>query len=198
MSQNPPFIFESDAPGKALILREGLRLFATKGLSATSIRDIANATGLSNPALYKHFKTKDELAIVLFERIYRSHFLRLQNEIRKEPDFHTKFRAFLKVRLLAYDEQPGATIFATDNLNALWSHMPEDIMGRTIFSVLREIIQLGCSEGAVDSSSELTMQLALVVGMLENITRQMFFSTLPSPALAQLNEVEHLLCKALE
>lgn len=197
MDCNPPFILDSDAPGKARILREGLRLFAHKGLSATSIRDIAKATGLSNPALYKHFKTKDELAMVLFERLYRSHLLHLKQQVTREPDFHSKFRAFLENRLHAYDEQPDATIFVTDNLMTLWSHMPKDMMDRTILSLLREVLQLGRSEKAVDSSSDITMQLALVVGMLENITRQIFFGDQPRPALAKLDEVERLLCKAL-
>lgn len=197
MMQDSSFIYDSDAPGKALILREALRLFARDGLSATSIRDIAKATGLSNPALYKHFKTKDELAIVLFERLYRSHLIRLRTEVMREPDFPARFRAFLRNRLHAYDEQPDAAIFVTDNLMMLWSHMPKDMMGRTMLSLLREIVQLGRSEGTVDPGSDIIMQLGLVIGMLENITRQMFFGGLSGPALAQLDEVERLLRKAL-
>lgn len=198
MNHKLPYILESDAPGKALILREALHLFAQNGLSATSIRDIAKATGLSNPALYKHFKTKDELAIVLFERLYRSHLLRLKKEVAREPDFQAKFHAFLGNRLHAYDEHPDAVVFVSDNLMTLWPHVSKDMKERTILTVLRDIIQFGRSEGSVDSSSDITMQLALVIGLLENITRQIFFGTLPSPALIQLKEAERLLHKALQ
>jgi AcrR family transcriptional regulator len=197
MNHSPSFIFDSDAPGKALILREALRLFADNGMSATSIRDIAKATGLSNPALYKHFKTKDELANTLFERLYRTHLLHLKKEVTTEPDFHTKFRAFLKIRLLAYDEQPDAEIYVTDNLRALWPHMPKNMKDRTVLSLLRDIILLGRSEGSADPNTDITLQLTLIVGMLENVTRQIFFSGMSGPALAQLDEVERLLCKAL-
>lgn len=198
MKHELEFIFDDDAPGKALILREGLRLFAQKGLYATSIRDIAKATGLSNPALYKHFKTKDELAIVLFERLYRSHQSHLMRAIARETGFRSRFEAFLRTRLLAYDEQPDATVFSTDNLITLWPHMPQDMKKRTIISLLRDIILLGRSEGFVDSHSDLAMQLALIIGILENVTRQIFFKNLTGPALDKLPEIERLLYKALE
>jgi len=198
MTSDLPFIFESDAPGKVLILREGLRLFADKGLSATSIRDIAQATGLSNPALYKHFKTKEELAVVLFERLYKSYSLHLQREVGKKHNFQGKFRAFLKNRLRACDEHLNAVVFVTDNLMTLWPQMPKEMGERTILSQLRAILLLGRSEGGVETNTDLSMQLALSVGLLENVARQLVFGQLPHPALAQLDEIERLLRKALE
>lgn len=197
MNSNRPFIHDNDAPGKVQILTEALRLFAHKGLSATSIRDIANATGLSNPALYKHFKTKDELAHVLFERLYRSHLRSLQKDVGRENGFHKRFRAFLQCRLSAYDDQPAATIFASDSFMALWPHMPKEMKDRTILSLLREIIELGRSEGHVGSDTQITMQMAVVIGVLEQVTRQMFFGTLPGPAVSHLEEAEIILGKAL-
>ena len=175
-----------------------MRLFAHKGLSATSIRDIAKTTGLSNPALYKHFRTKDELARVLFERLYRSHLLSLRKDVGSEIGFHGKLRAFLQNRLHAYDDHPDATIFASDNLIALWPHMPKEMQDRTILSLLRDIIELGRSEGTVDSNSEITIQIALVTGILEQVTRQLFFGSLPGTALSHLSEIERVLSKALE
>jgi len=43
-----------------------LRLFVEKGVAATSIRDIAEAVGLSDGALYRHFPGKDALVWQLF------------------------------------------------------------------------------------------------------------------------------------
>lgn len=197
MTQDQPYVHDTDAPGKALILQEGLRLFARKGLSATSIRDIAQATGLSNPALYKHFATKDQLALVLFERLYRAQLQRVSRTTGQSSTFRLKFRAFLETGFRAVDEHPEATVFVADNLRTLWPHMPDGLKSRTMLSVLRDIIQLGRSKGDVASSVDENMQLALVVGMLENITRQVFFGSLAHPALAQLDDAEHLLRKAL-
>ena len=197
MNSHPPFIHDNDSAGKVRILTEALRLFARKGLSATSIRDIANTAGLSNPALYKHFKTKDELAHVLFERLYRSHLRSLQNEVRSENGFQKRFRAFLRCRLRAYDEQPAGVIFASDNFISLWPHMPKEMKDRTILTLLREIIEVGRSEGHVGTDAAITIQVMVVIGVLEQITRQMFFDTLSGSAVSLLDEVERILAKAM-
>jgi AcrR family transcriptional regulator len=43
------------------IVAEATRLFAERGFSGTSLKDIADATGLTRPALYHYVKNKDEL-----------------------------------------------------------------------------------------------------------------------------------------
>ncbi len=43
---------------RELILREASRLFAKKGYSATSTREIAEAVGVSQPSLFHHFDSK--------------------------------------------------------------------------------------------------------------------------------------------
>lgn len=48
------------------IIQAALRLFARKGIRATTIRDIAHETGLTEGALYRHFSSKEELARWLF------------------------------------------------------------------------------------------------------------------------------------
>jgi AcrR family transcriptional regulator len=64
---SPFYIREDDPRAKREILRAAIKLFSQHGLAATSIRDIAEESGFTNPALYKHFAGKDELALYLFE-----------------------------------------------------------------------------------------------------------------------------------
>ena len=45
---------------KDKILKISLKLFATKGYKATTVRDIAGAMDMKQSALYNHFKNKDE------------------------------------------------------------------------------------------------------------------------------------------
>lgn len=46
---------------KEKIVKTGLRLFLQKGYERTSLNDIARQVGISKPAIYHHFKNKDEL-----------------------------------------------------------------------------------------------------------------------------------------
>lgn len=188
-----PQIFEAESRGKTRIMQEALRLFAEKGLSATSIRDIASASNLSNPALYKHFKSKDELALTLFQHAYQSHVAHLVFAVKKENNFSNKFDAFLQSYLQAYDAHPHAMIFTTDNLPALWPQMPEDMKSHTALTELRTILKLGRSEGYVRANEDLNLQMALVIGMLVQLTRQIFLKALDGPALSHLEGIQRLL-----
>lgn len=49
------------------ILAAALDLFSKHGFEATSIRQIASQVGISDPALYSHFKSKQEMLEDLFE-----------------------------------------------------------------------------------------------------------------------------------
>jgi len=51
------------------VLREAARLFARHGFHGTSIEDLGAACGISGPALYKHFASKDEVLGQLLEGI---------------------------------------------------------------------------------------------------------------------------------
>lgn len=46
---------------KERITEEALTLFSTKGYKGTSVKDIAEAVGIKDASLYKHFKSKQEI-----------------------------------------------------------------------------------------------------------------------------------------
>jgi AcrR family transcriptional regulator len=51
----------SAADTRARVLEVALELFAAQGLQQTSLRQIADRLGLTKPALYYHFASRDEL-----------------------------------------------------------------------------------------------------------------------------------------
>ena len=56
---------------KAKIDRAAIDLFAAKGVDGVSIAEIAAAADVSQGALYRHYRSKDELAERLFSLAYR-------------------------------------------------------------------------------------------------------------------------------
>ncbi len=64
--------------GKARILETAERLFLKHGYRAVSIRDIANACGVTNAALYYYFPSKE----ALFWEVLRQHLDRLAENLR--------------------------------------------------------------------------------------------------------------------
>ena len=67
----------STNPTRERILDEAEVLFASHGFAGTSVRDIANRTGLTPASLYNHFSNKDALYRAVLERGLQPLFERL-------------------------------------------------------------------------------------------------------------------------
>ena len=52
------------------ILHHALQLFVANGIQHVSTRQIAQAVGISQPSLYAHFKSRDDIAVELSERAF--------------------------------------------------------------------------------------------------------------------------------
>lgn len=67
-----------------LIARTAARLFASKGYDATSVRAIVEAAGVTKPALYYHFQSKQGLAQTLLTNPMRDLVSRLRGIARSD------------------------------------------------------------------------------------------------------------------
>lgn len=52
------------------IREEAIKQFAEKGYNGTSVKDITKAVGITAPALYAHFSSKEELFFNVFEECF--------------------------------------------------------------------------------------------------------------------------------
>lgn len=55
---------------KEKIIDEALTLFSINGFNGTSVKSIANAVGIKDSSLYKHFKSKQEILDTIVKSIY--------------------------------------------------------------------------------------------------------------------------------
>src|SRR5262245_15756205 len=77
---------------KERIERAALLLFVKRGIAETSIRQIAKAARVSLGAMYNHYKSKDELAEVLFADLFH----RIGAELERLATANGSFTARLK------------------------------------------------------------------------------------------------------
>jgi|SRR5699024_2431218 len=62
-----------------------LQLFSNKGFNATSIKEIADTSGIGKGSVYNYFESKDELFISIFEKTYDDMFIqgnKILNELK--------------------------------------------------------------------------------------------------------------------
>ena len=88
------------------IEQAAVRLFVEKGVTETSVRDIARAVGLSEGALYRHFESKDELVWKAFERHYVAFAATLKSLADSEPTARGKVAAMIRGFCRAHDDNP--------------------------------------------------------------------------------------------
>ena len=191
------FISETDAPAKRTIMIEALRLFSRKGLRETTIRDIAAATGYTNPALYKHFSSKDELALELFVACYRECTRTLETEMSIHKNFDLRLRALVRTYTTSFDAYPDAVMFAIDHLTRFWRDVPRALKKRTIITLIRELVELGEAEGCVPRDVDIEVRVSMVAGALGQLSRLVYLGGISGPASTYNDDLETTLRRAL-
>ena len=177
------------------MLSAALTLFATKGIDATTVRDIGVAAGLTNPAMFRHFAGKEELALHLFEGIFR----RLRSTVPRidsEP-FAGQLRRTIAAYLAFFDEDLTAALYFQENLRRLWPQLPEASRKQSLLTHLRTLIKAGVTQGVVSSDDDPRLLIAVLAGLLGQFARQLFFREIPGPASAWLEDLCDLTMRCL-
>src|SRR5258708_1977173 len=135
----PFYIHENDPPAKREILRAAMKLFSERGLDATSIRDIAKESGYTNPALYKHFAGKEELAVHLFEICHRRLWTKCSAAIGAAKGFDAKLEAYVGQVLELVDEHPEVMAFLSESGRVLWPKAGPAVRRLTMIGLARSL-----------------------------------------------------------
>jgi AcrR family transcriptional regulator len=91
------------AGAKAKVDRAATELFAAHGIDGVSIADIAAAAGVSQGALYRHYRSKVELAANLFSSAYRRTGAELAAIRSAEAGFSARIAAMVAHFCALYD-----------------------------------------------------------------------------------------------
>jgi TetR/AcrR family transcriptional regulator, repressor of fatR-cypB operon len=187
MSHAKPFyVREDDPPAKREILRAALHLFSEKGLAATSIRDIAEESGYTNPALYKHFASKEDLALRLFATCHARVWASCSAALASGGDFDEKLNAYVGRWLELWDEHPEVLAFLADSSRKLWPKAGPAVRRQTIISLARSLVDE--APGTRRSASvDPDVAAAAVQGTLAELARMIQVGVIPGPAVRWKN-----------
>lgn len=176
--------FEPDAAeGKQRILHAALRLFAEKGLAETSIRDIGAEAELSNPALYKHYKSKDALARELFVFCYRWLHRSLERVVGGEFDsFASQFAAYSATFFEQFEAAPDVVIYLSDNIQQMWPEIRGHVAGDTFVEQINRMLASGVERGEISGELDIDLTSAIVIGGIQQLSRMWYLGLLDRPA----------------
>jgi AcrR family transcriptional regulator len=178
----PFYVADEDAPAKREILRAGLKLFSERGLAATSIRDIAKESGYTNPALYKHFASKDELAQYLFETCHTRVRTRGSTALATASGFEDKLDAFVAAWLELLDAEPEVVAFLADSARVLWPRASVTVRRKTMIGLARALVVEAPAVRRRASPIDADAAAAAIQGTLSEIGRMIAVGVVPGPA----------------
>ena len=182
-SRVPPFYIEDDdSPAKREILRAAIKLFSERGLAATTIRDIADESGYTNPALYKHFASKDELAMHLFETCHRRVWARLHAALAGGTTFRDKLERYVGEWLDLVDEHPDVIGFLSDSARVLWPKASAIVKRHTVIGLARSLAVDALKGRRGSASASLDVMAATLQGSLAEFTRMLQVGVVEGPA----------------
>lgn len=182
MAGLPFYIREDDPPAKREILRAAMKLFSKGGLAATSIRDIADESGYTNPALYKHFAGKEELALHLFEISHRRLWTRCTASMNSAKDFEGKLEAYVNQWLELADEYPEVLAFLSDSARVLWPKASPTVRHQTMISLAQSLVAEAAQLRPRVSAVNFSLAAASLQGTLAELTRMIQVGVVEGPA----------------
>jgi len=194
-AKRPFYVSSGDAAAKQRILVAALELFVRNGLCETSIRDIAAAAGFTNPAMFRHFASKDALTRYLFERCYLELFAVVQRAEASAETFAGKHRAIIAAYLQAVDDEPNAVLYAQEQLRHFWPAMPPNVRRSSILGVVRRLLEHGRREGVVAADVDIVLLTTAWVGTLQQFARARYFGEFTQAGRSVVDELDRLLTR---
>ena len=120
---------------KQRIKNAALTLFVKNGVDGTGVREIAKAAGITEGAIYRHFKGKDELVWALFADNYEAYAQKLDTLQREHTGTAEKLDAMVR-GFCTFLVQHGQLAKVTDDMT-------------TPVQVVERVIQTGIQAGEV-------------------------------------------------
>jgi len=189
----PFYLSEDDPPAKQAILQAALRLFVRDGLRETSIRTIGDEAGYSNPALFKHFASKEDLALYLFERCYLCYAQAIKSAVVEERGLVDNIRAILQRFAQLYDEDADSFLYMQENLRVFWPKCKDRLRHQhSIIATVRRLLERAHTAGEVRADIHIDLMVAAISGFLSQFARQIYFGELKGSAVDWVEEMQAL------
>jgi AcrR family transcriptional regulator len=149
---------------RSKISRAALTLFVERGVTETTVRDIAAAAGVAEGTLYRHFAGKDELGWELFASNFAAFANNLDRCQARETTLPAKTAAMVHHFCRFFDQDPVLFSYLLLSQHNYLKRVPPDMPNPV--DVVHQVIWRAMSEGELlpgDSATATAMVLGIVL-----------------------------------
>lgn len=146
------------------ISRAALTLFVDKGVTDTTVREIATAAGVAEGTIYRHFASKDELAWELFADNFAAFAEALDRCQAREATLADKAAAMVHHFCTFFDQDPVLFSYLLLSQHDYLKRVPPGFPNPV--DVVHQVIWRAMSEGELapgDSATATAMVLGIVL-----------------------------------
>lgn len=154
------------------IMRAATHLFVKKGIDGTTTKDIAKAAGVAEGALYRHYKSKEELAWQIFTSHLSRFTAELMAKVYPEPTAQGRIRKFVEESFAAFEEDQELYSYLI-----LREHSELEKYARTFAhpgDVVLKIIQDGQKKGEIRAGDPYLLGAMFVGGVIRVCVVKMY------------------------
>lgn len=160
------------------IERAALKLFVSEGVDAATTREIADHAGVSEGALYRHYKGKDELALALFMETHNRLGEMLHDSLLAEGTIAEKVRRAVTAYCELADEDWLLFSFHLVSLNRFLPH--DTKRDDDPVTVLENLLTMMMANGDIPKGDP-AVTAAMCLGVVMQAGQNKIYSRLPGP-----------------
>lgn len=181
------------AATRAKIEKEALRLFAEKGVEGATIRDLSQAVGVADAALYRYFGSKEQIASDLFRTHYGALAEKISQIAKKNLPFTACVRELVDLFCQLFDEEPDVFAFILLNQHAHLRFVTQDA---NAVEELRKIMRAAMDRGEI-SMNDTDLAAATALGAVLQPAVFKLYGRLPGPMSARAEELAGAAARAV-
>jgi AcrR family transcriptional regulator len=132
---------------RPVIVRAATSLFAKRGVDATSMREIADAAGVREAAIYRYFASKEELSREIFVSWYGWYSRQLREIVRGPGGTKEKVYGAARLELSAAVEHTEAFTYFCENEARFLRSLPASVP--RVRDVVIELVKQGQARSEV-------------------------------------------------
>jgi len=171
---------------KERLTAAALRLAAEHGINGASVRRIAKAAGVTEGALYRHFKSKDDLWREIYTQFVSEIIREKEHLIQRNLPARQSIHEWVRLTYDFFDSQPDAFTYVLLMPTSVAAHLGEvyNEQGKLFIRLIRNFQQSGQIR-----SMDPELALSHFSGILLNVPRLINEGVLPGPATRYVEEV---------
>lgn len=160
------------------IERAALKLFIHEGIDAATTREIAEKAGVSEGALYRHYKGKDELALSLFMETHNRLGAMMAQALSADGSLEEKVHAAVEAYCTLADEDFLLFSFHLVSLNRF---LPYDKRREDDPVSITEKIITGLMADGYIPKGDPALKAAMALGVVMQAGQNKIYNRLPGP-----------------